>query len=266
MKTLSLKALRASRRAGLTLIELVVVLTILVAVGGLLVPVIGNALTRSHVATCASNIPETSKMLIAAQATLGTLGDNWTTGVIQIGVGAGDPVNDSASNTAGGGGGGGSLTVGQLTAGEVAGLNDIGITTVFDHGDPTVAGFDVTFNADLQTETVAVGTDVIVLDGPQAAQINLPAVAGGNRYIWLGIDRPWTLLGTLTPEAPVHFGDTEGAFPNQAYSRFGAIFEVSEADASAEFRRVSYCLDGSNFETADNHVGIYWDEVQGTGL
>ncbi len=259
---------RRARQAGLTLIELVVVLTILVAIGGLLVPVIGNALTRSHVATCASNYPEVTKMLITAEATRGEFGDGWTTGVFGVGAGADDPVNNSSANTDGGGyangGTGGTLAVGNLATDEVTALNDLGITTVYNHGDPAAADYDVTFNAGLTAETLSATTDVIVLTDTQAELIYLQT-GGSEKYIWLGIDKTWTLLGELTPEPPSHFGDTEGALPHQSYSRFGAIFQVADASGNpmAKFRRVSYCIDGDLFETGDNHIGIHWQEVHG---
>ena len=267
--------LASARQRGLTLIELVVVLTILVALGGLLVPVVGNALSRSHVATCSANFPEVSKMLITAQATRGEFGDGWTTGVFGAGTGDGDPVNNSAANTAGGGqnpdnlldNATPTLAVGTLTTAEVAALNEIGIETVFNHGDPTVDDYDVTFNPGLTSEALSTTTEVIVLTVDQAEGCNLPN-DNGEKYIWLGIDRPWTFLGELTPEPPVHFGDAEGALPNQSYSRFGAIFKVGEGLTTnyaalpvAQFSRVSYCIDGDGFETGDNHVGVYWQEI-----
>lgn len=268
-----------SRQRGLTLIELVVVLTILVATGGILVPVINNALTRSHVATCATNFSEVSKMLIAANATIGNFGDNWTTGVFGAGAGAGDPVNNSVATPDGGGAffGGGTLAVGNLTADQAAAMNDLGIANVCNHGDPAaIDAYDVTFNNGIDTlggtcVTLDETVDVIVLTPAQVAEVYMPAAEAGQQYIWLGIDKSWTLLGTLTPEPPAHFGDTEGALPNQAYSRFGGVFLVDDGgagtgDGSAEFRRVSYNLDGTLFETGDNHIGIQWDEVQGSGI
>ena len=51
------------REAGLTLIELVVVLTILMALGSLLVPMLGSMLGRTHMAKCATTIPEISKLV-----------------------------------------------------------------------------------------------------------------------------------------------------------------------------------------------------------
>ncbi len=252
---------RASRHAGLTLIELVVVLTILVALGGVLVPVVGNSLTRSHVATCAVNYPELTKILIQMEATRGDLGDGWTTGVFDS---DGSPVNNSALNTDGGGGGAGILATGTLTADEVTALTDYGITTVWNHGDPTASDYDVTFNPGLTSEAITAATQVIVLTDSQAQDIYLQ-VGGSEKYIWLGIDKTWDALGDVTPEPPVHFGDAEGSLPTQSYSRFGAIFQVADADGDpmAEFKRVSYCIDGSAFETGDNHIGVHWQDVHG---
>ena len=253
---------RAPRRQrGLTLIELVVVLTILIAVGGILVPVIGNALTRSHVATCATNIPEVSKMLVAANATLGTFGTNWNTGVFGAGTNADEAVNDVFGPKTG-------LTgeVRLLTTAEATSLDDAGIGNICDHADQTTAEFNVTFNnfSDTQCEAPADTVHVIALNAAAYQAVNLPAPTGA--YIWLGIDKNWSLLGTMTPEPPVHFGDTAGALPHEVYSRFGAVFEVGNGPAT--FKRVTYNIEGAadSFETADNHVGIHWQEVHGTGL
>ncbi|MEM1210697.1 MAG: type II secretion system protein [Planctomycetota bacterium] len=261
---------RNARRRGLTLIELVVVLTILIALGSLLVPVIGNALNRSHVSTCAQNIPDITAMLQRAELFTGDFGNGWSTGII---TGTDQPVNNSAALftlTGGGGNTAGTLVAEQLQADEVLALADLGITTVYYHDDPTTDGFNVTFSPYDPTAagtTLATGAEVITLTDAQAQSIYLPVPVAGEKYIWLGIDKSWSLLGTVTPEPPVHFGDTPTAFPEECYSRFGAIFKLTDEvdgddEASAEFVRVSYCLDGTNFETADNHIGIYWDELR----
>ncbi|MEM8885815.1 MAG: prepilin-type N-terminal cleavage/methylation domain-containing protein [Planctomycetota bacterium] len=261
---------RGNRR-GLTLIELVVVLTILVALGSLLVPIIGNALTRSHVATCATNIPEISKALIFAQATSGDFGDGWTTGVFGAGADAPNPVNAvvGLANTDGDPTTVVTLAAAVLTADEAAALNDLGINNVFNHGDPTlVDGYDVTFNNGLTGVPLDDTVPIITLTIEQVDGLSLPAAGANQKYVWLGIDKSWTQIGTITPEPPVHFGDTPGAYPNEVYSRFGAIFLLEDdpaitGDGAASFQMVSYNLTGDDaFETADNHIAIHWDEVQ----
>ncbi|MEM6257681.1 MAG: type II secretion system protein [Planctomycetota bacterium] len=252
MYSSNLQGRKLAKQRGLTLIELIVVLTILVALGSLLVPVIGSALTRSHVATCSANIPEVFENLQRQFVLTGDYGDNWTTAVVTgTAAGAGNSVN-------------GNTTV-ALTDGEVDSLNEVGIENVFNHVPDTTTGYIETFNClDPTVENLAAGSVVILADGADL----LPASPANSRYIWLGIDSPWEGIGVVTPEPPTHFGDTPGAYPDEVYSRFGAIFRVYDTgtgdDATpAELIRVTYSLEGGTaFETADNHIGIYWDEVQ----
>ncbi|MEM1228570.1 MAG: prepilin-type N-terminal cleavage/methylation domain-containing protein [Planctomycetota bacterium] len=243
-------------RRGLTLIELIVVLVILVGLGGLLVPTISNALSRTHVATCATSFPEVHQMIQRRLAETFDIGTGFDTAVTT----AGAAVNSS----------GGTLTIRTLDANEVAALSALGITTVFD-SDPTVAGYNPTFSIGATSETVAVGTQVIELTDAQAQSIFLPT-DNGEIYIWLGIGRTWTGLSELAPEPPTHFGDTNGVLPDQAYSRFGLVIQLGENDNAAtpafeafeqaEYKRVSYSLDGDAFETGDNHIEVYWEDVQ----
>ena len=249
---------RRAHQAGLTLIELLVVLVILTGIGGLLIPTISSALSRTHVATCAQTFPEVHQMIQRAQLESGSLGTAFDSGMY---TGPGDPVNNSTATftaTGGGGNGTGTLATDALTANEVAGLAEIGITSVVDHA---AAPTNVTFSIDGVTRALAASEEVITLTDAQAGDIFLPT-GGGEKYIWLGIGRDWSLLGNLAPEPPAHFGDTPGALPDEVHSRFGIIVEVFDtADTPAEYKRVSYCINGSDFETADNHVEVYWDEL-----
>ena len=54
---------KMKNRKGLTLIELVVVMTILIALAGLLIPTFSAMLTRGHTSTCSTNIGEVCKAL-----------------------------------------------------------------------------------------------------------------------------------------------------------------------------------------------------------
>jgi prepilin-type N-terminal cleavage/methylation domain-containing protein len=238
-------------RRGLTLIELVVVLTILVALGAILVPVVGNALTRSHLATCLTNFPEVTKMLINAEATRGTFGDGWT-----------NPVDENGDTVD-------SMPAGTISTDEIAALAELGMVN-FTSLDTTTGDYNVTFNNGVAPgggAALSDGDPVVVLSQTQAQELYLDAEAG-DKYVFFAIDKSWSLLGDLTPEPPVHFGDTEGALPHQVYSRFGAIFQVGEDDGSggtdalpvADFKRVTVHIGGA-FETADNHSGVYWQEV-----
>lgn len=245
---------KASHR-GLTLIELVVVLTILVALGGLLVPMVGNALTQSHLATCTANFAEVTKMLYRAQAVNGTMGDGWTN---PAAAAASDTTLAANIDFAG--------KLGTLSDEEIAALGELGMVN-FSSIDTSVDDYNVTFNNGVgATAVLADDTDVVILGTDDTEGLYLPN-DNGEKYVFFALDKTWSLLGTLCPEPPVHFGDTEGALPHQVYSRWGGIFKVGEGlDADyaalpvAEFQRVSVHIGGA-FETSDNHSGVYWQEV-----
>ncbi|MEM9446549.1 MAG: type II secretion system protein [Verrucomicrobiota bacterium] len=243
-----------SRRSkkGLTLIELLVVLVILIGIGGLLVPTINNALTRTHVSSCATTFPEVHQMMQRVQLEFGEFGTDFDSGIDQDGT----AVNGTNFEA--------------LSADQAAALAAVGITSVIDHdAAATATGFNVTFNINPDGDparTLADGENVITLTQDQAQSIFLDHDGVADKYVWFGIGRDWSLLGSLAPEPPVHFGDTAGLLPDEVHSRFGVVFQVADADGDferAEFKRVSYSLDGADFETGDNHIEVYWEEVSG---
>jgi len=245
---------RLPRNAGLTLIELLVVLVILTGVGGLLIPTINNALSRTHVATCATTFPEVHQMMQRVQLEFGQFGTDFDSGVDTADTST--PVNAN----------GGTLQTAPLTADEAAALAAVGITSVVDH-DATAGDYNITFNIGATQRVLADTEPVITLTDTQAGDVFLPN-GSGEKYVWFGIGRDWSLLSQLAPEPPVHFGDTPGALPNEVHSRFGIIMQVADADGAlerAEFKRTSYCIDGEAFETADNHIEVYWEELAGSG-
>lgn len=252
----SFKRNSAARR-GLTLIEMVVVLVILTALGSILVPVVGGALTRSHLSTCLTNFPEVTKMLAGANAIQGTYGDGWTNPA------AAAPETAGALDFAG--------KIGNLTDDQIGGLADLGLVN-FSGIDTTTAEYNVTFNNGVSQDPATLAaltdtTDVVILSAADAEDLYLPAAGANQQYVFFALDKSWSLLGELTPEPPVHFGDTPGALPHEVYSRWGAVFLVDSGDAtadngngSAEFKRVTVHIAGG-FETGDNHSGVYWQEV-----
>ncbi|MEM8868338.1 MAG: type II secretion system protein [Verrucomicrobiota bacterium] len=209
MKNTSEVTRRLSKKAGLTLIELLVVLVILIATGSLLVPTIKDALTRSHVATCASSFPEVHQMMQRVQLEFGAFGTDFDSGVDTADTTT--PVNAAASAAP-------VIQTEALTADEVTALAAVGITSVVDH-DATADDYNITFNIGATSRTLADGEPVITLTDAQAEAVFLP-VGAGIKYVWFGIGRDWTLLVDLAPEPPVHNGDTEGVLPDEVHSRF----------------------------------------------
>lgn len=250
-----------NRKAGLTLIELLVVLVILTGVGGLLVPTINSALNRTHVATCATTFPEVHQMMQRVQLEFGQFGTDFDSG-IDTNAATTVTVNATAAIARGETP---TLVSAALTAAEADALAAVGITSVVDH-DATAADYNITFNIGATQRALGDGEEVITLTDAQAEGIFLEA-GGDEKYVWFGIGRDWSLLGELAPEPPVHFGDTTGVLPDEVHSRFGIIMQVADAAGDAleraEFKRTSYCIDGDGFETGDNHIEVYWEELSG---
>jgi len=266
---------RRPSRQGLTLLELVVVLTILVALGGILVPVLGNFLTRSHVATCATNINELSKSVLQFNAEKGAYPDRWQTGIAgvnipvdtmwqgQPAVAAGAVINEAVHGQSG-------ILTAPLNGDDIDALAAARITTVYDHGAAT----DVTFSIGAAPRLV-LGGDLIFLTNEQAIAINLPGdaaalpnVIAAQRYVWLGMGPECTLFGQGALEAPAHFSDVETLRADRAYSRFGAVFQLANdagvALSTAKFKRITFNLEGTadGFETAENHIKVFYEEVR----
>lgn len=270
MKTTNKTTYRRASKAGLTLIELLVVLVILTGLGSLLLPTINDALTRTHLATCSASFQDVHTMAQRALFDGGGIGNNLETGVFNT---SGESVN-------------GASFVGTLTQAEVTALNNIGLTTVINHGDPTAAGYDPTFEIGGVAETLDTATEVLRFTGADTLGLYLPGATADDAYVVLMIGRDWTGLGDVAAEPPVHFGDDPNATPNKVHSRFGLVFQVSsDADGSitdlgddgvagtgddtlgaggvetAQFITVAYTLDGEGLETRDEHTAVYWNEV-----
>ena len=252
------KSDRHNSRSGLTLIELLLVLVILIGVGGLIVPIIGNSLTRVHTSTCAATFGDVQGIMERTQIELGNFGTGFDSGI--------DTVDDTFYNAKINGVTG--PTVRDLTADEITALGAVGITSVLDHNSGA-ADFNPTFNINPGGALRDFTTDpsAVILSSAQADAVFLPS-DNGEVYVWFGLGREWTGLGVVAPEPPTHFGDTAGLLPDDVHSRFGVIFQLGDGLLTnattfdrAEFKRMTYSLDGENFETADNHIEVYWEEA-----
>jgi prepilin-type N-terminal cleavage/methylation domain-containing protein len=239
-----------SSRQGLTLIELVVVMTILVALGGLLIPTFAAMLTRGHTSTCATNMGEVNKAVQQYQYLYGgypgnmdALSDTTSTLVNYLAGGVDLPAANGGPGSLTSEGGGQITAINNLSAAEVTALQNAGITQVqkmVPDGTPGTApvGFDPTFNyypdATAAADTVTITTSTVLggLDpgkntaaATRCQQMNLPTT---GRYVVLGIGSRCNMVGTTMQSAPVHFGDTPALNPEFGYERICAIFKISD--------------------------------------
>lgn len=223
-----------NRRHGLTLIELVVVLTILVALGGIAAATLPNMLNRTHVATVATSLP-TIDAAIRQNILLnsGQIGDRFDSLV----TASGQPA--SFVNTSG------AYSAYSLTDDDATALNNFGLSQLIP-ADDTVE--NATFQGHQGTPvSVANGTSVCALTSEAATRI-LDTVwnftpAAGAQYIVLGLGERSSLVGAnedaFFAEAPLHAVDAHSERADNAYARILLVVELADAGtADAEVRYI----------------------------
>ena len=224
-------------RDGLTLIELVVVLTILVALGGVAAATLPNMLNRTHVATVATSLP-TIDATIRQNILLnsGQMGNGFDS--LVAGAAVADYVNGS-----------GAYAPYALTDEDVAALGDIGIGNLVPAADPPLNN-----NATFGGHTVlpvdlAAGTNVCTIAaGTTLTDIlfnvwnYVPPTGSPAEYIVVGLGQRCSLVGAgdgaFFAEAPLHAVDAHSERADQSYARILLVIELlnpGTADAEARY-------------------------------
>lgn len=221
----------------LTLVELVVVLLVLIALAGVIIPRFSGMLTQAHVAATTTNVPAIESS-VRARVLLksGDIGNRFDSLIV-------DPSGTPAIATYMPG-----ATFWEplnLTADDLSALAKIGVTQVvtanaqasLTDGDATFGSHDTAPITPIEVAAMrtAGGEDVSML-----TSFNMTPKAGA-RYIAFGIGTQCTLCGgsegAAFSEPPVHFGDTVQTRSNVAYTRYFLIVELSDAGtANAEAR------------------------------
>jgi hypothetical protein len=251
---------RSLHRAGLTLMELVVVMMILVALAGILIPLLPSMLTRAHVSTHTTNVTEISKLVLMYNATNNAFPDQWDSmvdpGGVEITYLAGGVLDPTPGSGGPGGQGGGNFTAQAPTALELAALNAAGIKSVHNQltyktpGLTDWAGnpFDPTFAnyaaAPTAPTLITTSTKLMYLTPtnkfwPAFQAQNFPSWSATANYVVLGFG-PRCTLTKMAVTAPVHFSDTQDASSSFSYGRFVAIFKVSDPAAPGGINLVQF--------------------------
>jgi len=227
---------RPIHRRGLTLIELVVVIAILVVLGGLLVQNLPNMMKRTHLAKCSDTISSLNNVWNQSFASNVRYPDVYDSLI------SGSTVDSrlTAGLKA-------QVTAGTLTAADIAALKTIGITRVVDL-QTTTPTQSVTYDAAPYGATARV-----LAAGGNVTELNLSAhEAAGNilqlkrhmvrqadgsmfddranvRYVVFGIGPNCTAVGSgrKIQEAPVHFAGDDTINPTSVYQRYLAVFSLA---------------------------------------
>jgi prepilin-type N-terminal cleavage/methylation domain-containing protein len=252
--------LLSSRRAGLTLLELVVVLVVLAALAGILVPLLPNLVRQSHAAVSGTNIPEINKAVQTYSALNYSSQPNRWDSLMEEGVAT------PYTGLPGGVGGelftSGILTPTALTASQADALIEAGITELI---DGPAAGFEsATFDYPTGTVRLVADTEEVLFVDPLVMQATFNtepgvAVPVGN-YVVFGLGLNCTMVGNANggmAEAPVHFPEAETGNPTNAYCRYVVVYNV---DGERATYVGSAAIHDDGLTTAGGHLAEFYED------
>ena len=256
-----LKVKNIARQAGMTLIELTVVLMILIGLAGLLVPYVSGFLEKTHDSTTVSTIsdlnstigryqaaklglPSKLELLNDGAALYSKLGNSGS--MLQVVATAAGPSeiafanaslskagviagmkNNSATNDA---------TFKSTSLSVTLNANPFGATSTpltFLRGAVNGSPDDQTFFGQLAAPDLA-GTTAAFTRNQLAYAFGGTAASWDTActsYVVMGIGADSTLIPDAMQGAPVHFGGSKGTNPATYYSRYVAVFAVPNAGA-----------------------------------
>lgn len=234
-------------QAGMTLIELTVVLLVLIGLAGLLIPYVSGFISRTHDSTGTSNLAELNNTIQRFQVQYNSLPDDLHSLVDINGAVYSELMNPTF------------LTAKTYTADAAAGmveaetplasLVNAGITSIYNMKDPAGNGsktFDAG-NTSVAVPNPMMGTagtvDVAVLGAGDKGSIEGHlAYAFGNQvdaydascydYVVMGIGQESEMTGRTMSDAPVHFAQNGDMGPDKKYNRFVAVFQVDKTMTS----------------------------------
>jgi len=249
-------------RRGLTLIELVVVLAILVALAGLIIGNFPGLIKRASRSTSASSVGDINRAVQVDYTTLLKYPNDMDS-LLQ----SGGTVYTNLPNV-GGSYVGGILSAGALSAAEVNALASVGVTRTFqmDSGVTT----DVTWKStDGGTALFngAAGANLVATIASNTAYATFgPGVVntsadGGSRYLVFGLGNRCTLVGPSKNmfEAPVRFGESAAHNPKDYYQRYALVFALDTVGSATKVRYVgSAAIESTGLSISDGNLQQYW--------
>ncbi len=264
----------ATRRRGLTLLELAVVMAMLVALVGILVPLLPNLIYQAHTANGATNISELQKSLATYYTCNFTYPDGYDSLLLPAGTVPSSMMwmGSSVSNAIKG-----ALTPYTLTAADVRSLKAAGIATVYNMAD-TSTGASATFPGTVTpavtlatgTKLLSVSTDLLTgnvqdSDGNYVCGLVSPANADSTAtYIALGVGANCTMVGAGNggvAEPPIRGTPNGSSDLNAKYGRYVAIFKVDSVNGNAATLVGCGCPGGNGLGTVGFLTNNYYNST-----
>lgn len=251
------------RQRGFTLIELTVVLMILIALAGILIPTLSGYVERSHASAASTNIGEINKFVqLYHTKYLKGWGANYdslldATNTTENGFYKGLPAELKTT------GPGSLLTVTALDAAQAASLIDGGIDRIatMTPAASFTGDLSITYNAN-EPDTyplVATGTSVAILSDDQARKALGYSVAqvASEDYVVFGLGQRNSLIGKVMADAPLHFDQAD---PKEVYSRFLVVFAIPQPGATVGFKARFVGALGAEAGGLGEHLGTYFSK------
>ncbi len=217
----------SNRRPALTLLELAVVLVILVALAGIVVPLLPNMLGRAETSSGATNQSEIIKWVQTFEQTHSGYPRDW------------DALTDGSAKVGYVRGGGDLILDAGLTAGEANALLAVGVNRLQKMVDgpigigtpPNHKTFDPYTDPDFITNgvipTAATRLVSLTLTGQRKLNLLMDGTTTGGKFVVFGFGKRTNLVGKVVASAPVVFREDGTKSPDQVYSRYGVVFQVS---------------------------------------
>ncbi len=257
-----MKTLRnqVSARSGLTLIELVVVLAVLVALAGLIIgnfPGIIRKASRSSSATSVQDVSRAVQYMYTTTLKYPT-GFDSLLGVdgalfAKLPSGPAGPV-------------GGQLTVGPLAGNDANALLAIGVTTTLSHAT-NANSTDVTWTSTVPGQTNfsfsgGSGSGVFISSTNAFAVFKSDTNnAASKKWVIFGVGAGSSMVGPggAMLEAPVHYGADASQNPKDFYQRYAVCFELDSTGSTTIARYIgAAAIEGDGLTATDTNVKEYW--------
>lgn len=256
----------ARSRAGLTLMELVVVMAVLAAVAAILIPLFPNLLRRAHKVTDATQSSEVAKAVQLFQSLYVSYPDEWD--YMTVSTGTTPPTFLPAD---GGNPFGGAAVIGNLTANEVAALGRVGIASghhfnaTIGTGHPTLNPYSAAVTAPtvLSTTTPVFIIDPTTTSGEVPVEIkNIYLRDPTARFVVFGVGTRSTMVGKVMENAPTSVPQNKEFTPATLYSRVGVIFQVAGVGINTTKRARfvgTAALEDDELESTEKDIVNYYD-------
>jgi len=241
---------KIARQAGMTLIELTVVLLVLIGLAGLMIPYVSGFVDKTHDSTGADSIAALDRTIIRFQGDKMRFPDDMEN-LISSTVGTGD-ITACAAATATAGTvyckmmQPGQFTPLPLTMHSAMSLTMAGIDTVLPANNATTnatfAAVDATAPVSIAAAAIVAEADVATIDGAAASVEEHMAHAFGGipqdydnscyAYVAFGIGENNEMMGNAMHSAPIHFASQGAMGPVDRYNRFIGVFQVDRTAAA----------------------------------